>query len=153
VTKRLSLEPDPALAADCAFCRIARGEEEAIVVCDDEDCIAFFPESPATPGHTLVIPRRHVQHFLQVDEPLGERLMSMVSRVGGAIEKALRPEGMNLISSAGSAATQTVPHLHLHVVPRWSTDAIGDIWPPKTPMEEALEEDLAERIRGACSDS
>lgn len=149
----LSLKLDPSLEADCAFCRIVRGEEEATAVCESDDCLAFIPENPATRGHTLVIPREHVQHFLELEPALGESLMSMVVRVSRAVQSTVNPEGMNLVSSAGAAATQTVPHLHIHVVPRWSTDEIGDIWPPKRPMDEALEEDLAERIRAACSDS
>jgi diadenosine tetraphosphate (Ap4A) HIT family hydrolase len=148
--ERLTLAASPGAESDCAFCRIARGEEAANIVCDNVEALAFFPENPATPGHTLVIPRRHVQNFLLTDDQLDAHLMTMVRRVGGALARVLQPEGLNLISSAGTVATQTVPHLHLHVVPRWSTDAIGDIWPPKEPMDEALEEDLAERIRAAC---
>ena len=148
---KLSLEPDPTAESDCAFCRIAKGETDTTVVCESDESIAFFPENPATPGHTLVIPRKHVQHFLMMDPRLSENLMSMVVRVGRALESTVKPEGMNLISSAGTAATQTVPHLHLHVVPRWSSDAIGEIWPPKEPMGEALEDDLGERVRAACA--
>lgn len=151
MAEALTMEFDATLESDCTFCQIARGEVEATVVCESDRCLAFFPENPATPGHTLVIPRTHVQHFLQMDAPLGESLMSMVVCVGRALESTVNPEGMNLISSAGAAATQTVPHLHLHVVPRWTHDAIGDIWPPKKSMDEALEEDLAERIRATCA--
>jgi histidine triad (HIT) family protein len=57
---------------------------------------------------------------------------------------------MNLITSAGAAAEQTVPHLHLHVVPRWSDDGFGEIWAPKKPLAHSLEKDAAERIRAAC---
>jgi histidine triad (HIT) family protein len=146
----LTLTSDPTLEQSCAFCRIARDEEAAEVVWEDSEGLAFFPESPATPGHTLVIPRAHVQNLLNAEAPLAEHLMSMAVRVGRAIESTLHPEGMNWISSAGSAAAQTVPHLHLHIVPRWSGDAIGDIWPPKHPMDAAIEHDLAERIRAAC---
>jgi histidine triad (HIT) family protein len=63
----------------------------------------------------------------------------------------LDPDGMNLITSSGSAAEQTVFHLHLHVVPRWRNDAIGRIWPPEKPMSEVVKENLADRIRDACA--
>jgi histidine triad (HIT) family protein len=148
--KRLDLAADPALEDDCEFCRIARGEATADVVCESEDCVAFFPLMPATKGHTLVVPRKHVQNFLLAGPGLGASLMSMAVKVGRALDGVLRPEGMNLISSAGSAAQQTEPHLHLHVVPRWTNDDIGKIWPPKRPTSEALMEDLAERVRTAC---
>jgi histidine triad (HIT) family protein len=147
----LTLSPDPMLEKDCDFCRIARGEAEADVVCESSDFLAFFPRTPATRGHTLVIPRRHVQNFLLLDAALGASLMSMVVRVGAALADILHPEGMNLISSAGSVAQQTEPHLHLHVVPRWADDDIDDIWPPKTPSSKQGLQRLAERVRDACS--
>lgn len=148
----IELMADPALQTHCAFCRIARGEELATVVCATDECVAFFPETPATPGHTLVIPRQHIQNFLLLESQLACHLVSMVIRVGRAIERALNPEGMNLITSAGAAATQTVPHVHFHVVPRWFHDEIGDIWPPKKAMNRDLEENLAERISAACEE-
>ncbi len=147
---QLTLASDPTLEQDCDFCRIARGEARTEVVCASKDCLAFFPLTPATRGHTLVIPRRHVQNFLLADATLGAGLMSMVVRVGAALVEVLHPQGMNLISSAGSVALQTEPHLHLHVVPRWANDDIGDIWPPQKSSSEALMEKLAEQLRAVC---
>lgn len=142
-------QPDP----HCDFCKIARGEDpSAEIVCEGETWVAFFPLGPATPGHTLVIPRAHVASVWDLEDAsqAGE-LMNAVIRVGRAINKALDPEGMNLISSAGAAAEQTVFHLHLHVVPRWSRDGFGQIWPVKDRRyEDAQLENVAERIRAAC---
>ena len=73
----------------------------------------------------------------------------MVVRTGQAICSALRPEGMNLISSAGQAASQTVPHLHLHLVPRWPGDSMGNIWPPSPPLDGGLLDETAEAISEA----
>jgi histidine triad (HIT) family protein len=75
--------------------------------------------------------------------------MGAVRRVGKAIQKAVEPEGMNLITSAGRAAEQTVFHLHLHLVPRWLDDEL-DIWPAKKLMPRDLKEDLASAVRDAC---
>lgn len=136
---------------ECAFCAIALGNDRsAEVVCEDKDWVAFFPLNPATPGHTLVIPRRHVADLWQVDPPLGAELMAAVIRVGHAIDQALKPEGMNLISSAGETAEQTVFHLHLHVVPRWRKDGFGKIWPVGDRYEDANLAGFADRIRDAC---
>lgn len=137
----------------CPFCRIARGQDPSVqIVCEGQLWVAFFPPEPATPGHTLVIPREHVPDVWGLDKALGGDLMSAVVGVGRAIQAGIQPapEGMNLISSSGSAAEQTVFHVHLHVVPRWRRDRIGRIWPPKRRMNEELKEDLAERIREAC---
>ena len=137
---------------DCAFCAIARGEDSSVeIVCETESWIAFFPKDPATPGHTLVIPRVHVTDLWEVESPLGSELMAAVIRVGRAIDKALKPEGMNLITSSGKVAEQTVFHLHLHIVPRWKRDNFGSIWPIKgKKYEDTTIEAVADRIRKAC---
>jgi histidine triad (HIT) family protein len=141
-------------AADCDFCLIARGEDEsAEVVCAAADWVAFLPPTPATLGHTLVIPRSHVRDFLALDPALGASLMDGIVRVGLAIRTALSPDGMNLISSSGEAAQQTVFHLHFHLVPRRLGDRIGNIWPLDRPIEEEVKEGLADLIRSACSSS
>lgn len=76
--------------------------------------------------------------------------MRAVIQVGNAIQAAVVPEGMNLISSSGTAAEQTVFHVHFHLVPRWHRDGIGRIWPPKTRMSEEIKENLADAIRERC---
>ena len=140
-------------SASCDFCAIGRGGDPSVeVVCEGIDWVAFFPLNPATPGHTLIIPRRHVADLWQADPPLGADLMMAAIRVGHAIDSAMTPEGMNLITSAGRIAEQTVFHLHLHVVPRWHRDGFGDIWPPRGRYEDADLGDVAERIREACAD-
>ena len=132
---------------DCAFCKIVRGETPAEVVFESDTALAFFPPEPATRGHTLVIPKRHVRDFLDLASEDVPGLGDAVLRVGNGLKHELTPEGMNLISSAGSAASQTVMHLHVHLVPRWNGDAVGEIWPPKQPTSEAALEGLADRMR------
>jgi histidine triad (HIT) family protein len=79
--------------------------------------------------------------------------MAAVIKVGRAIKSALEPEGMNLISSAGEAAEQTIFHLHMHLVPRWQQDGFGRIWPNKERWEDVELGDVANRIRQACADA
>jgi histidine triad (HIT) family protein len=140
-------------AKACEFCAIARGEDRSVeVVCEGGGWLAFFPLNPATPGHTLVIPRTHLSDLWEVDPPLDAELMTAVIRVGRSIDAALSPEGMNLITSAGKAAEQTVFHLHFHIVPRWHRDGFGRIWPTEHRYEDADLNDVADRIREACSE-
>jgi histidine triad (HIT) family protein len=120
------------------------------VVCEEASWIAFFPLKPATPGHTLVVPRRHVVDIWSVDAALAAELMTGVVRVGRAIRAALTPDGMNLISSSGAVAEQTVYHLHLHVVPRFQDDGFGEIWPSKRELEGLDVSALGASIREAC---
>jgi histidine triad (HIT) family protein len=136
---------------DCDFCAIAQDRDESVeVVCQDENWIAFFPLNPATPGHTLVIPRSHIVDLWHIGPWAASELMSAVIRVGRAIDTALKPEGMNLITSAGRTAEQTVFHLHLHIVPRWQRDGFGRIWPVEGKFESGDLADVADRIREAC---
>lgn len=136
---------------DCPFCAIARGEDNSVeVICEGSSWVAFFPLDPATPGHTLVIPRAHVANLWDVRGSLAGELMDGVIRVGSAVQAAIAPEGMNLITSDGEAAEQTVFHLHLHVVPRWHRDGFGRIWPTGDRYDEDSLGGVADRIRMAC---
>lgn len=135
----------------CDFCRIASGEERSVeVVCEGDEWVAFFPLHPATKGHTLVIPRRHLTDIWELEPPLSSGLMTAVIRVGRAIQAAVRPEGMNLVTSKGSAAEQTVFHLHLHLLPRWMGDGFDNIWPTISDVDESALAPVADRIRAEC---
>jgi len=114
---------------DCDFCGIVRGEQPAQVVYETEAVLAFLPLNPAATGHTLVIPRLHTPDFLSCPAPLAGTLAAAAAHVGRAVRAAVAADGMNLITSAGKAASQTVFHLHVHLVPRWDGDALGRLWP------------------------
>jgi histidine triad (HIT) family protein len=138
--------------SNCDFCAIAGGDVRGTqIVCEDDNWIAFFPIHPATPGHTLVIPRIHVVNLWEADLDLGAELMRSVIRVGNAIGEAVHPQGMNLITSAGRTAEQSVYHLHLHIVPRWERDGFGRIWPVDGKFDDESLGDVAEKIRAACN--
>lgn len=133
---------------ECPFCRIVRGRDPSVeIVGEATDWVAFFPNAPATPGHTLVVPREHVANYWLLPEDLASDLSIGALRVGNAVQEALGPEGMNLITSSGEAAEQTILHLHLHVLPRWANDNMGPIWPPKHEIDSGTERRLADRVR------
>jgi histidine triad (HIT) family protein len=133
---------------ECAFCRIANGQDTSVHLLHSEpEWLAFFPDAPATIGHTLVIPRAHVPHFWALTVEQAGILAGGCLRVGQAIEQALAPEGMNLITSRGRAAEQSVPHVHVHVLPRWADDPVDPIWPAKQPPDSAALVRAAEQVR------
>jgi histidine triad (HIT) family protein len=135
----------------CEFCKIGAGDAPAEVICEGENWLAFFPLNPATPGHTLVITREHYTDLWEVDNgPLAGDLMQAVIKVGRAVQAALSPDGMNLVTSSGKTAEQTVFHLHLHVVPRWKGDGFGKIWPTDHRYDIEDLEDVADKIRRHC---
>jgi histidine triad (HIT) family protein len=134
----------------CPFCAIAAGTgSQARVVYRDHHVTAFFPLEPATPGHTLLIPNRHVQDLGELTRQEGHDLVDATRRVVGAIRESLAPEGLNVIQSNGEAATQTVPHLHVHLVPRWSEDRMGLRWPDGPAEDEAGEARTLASVRSA----
>lgn len=134
------------------FCAISVGTADPMpeILCEADLWIAFSPLEPATPGHTLVIPRVHSPDLWTLENRVARELMSAAQRVGNAVESALSPDGMNLITSSGSAAEQTIFHVHLHVVPRWHDDGFGRIWPADGQVSKRVEADAVERIRTAC---
>jgi histidine triad (HIT) family protein len=107
---------------DCIFCRIVQGVEPANVVVRWSDAIAIVPRNPVTRGHVLVIPKQHVQDYL--DDPA-------VSAMVTARAAEIAPHPSNLITSAGALASQTVYHLHAHVVPRREGDGLPLPWTPQ----------------------
>ncbi|MEV0118512.1 HIT family protein [Streptomyces sp. NPDC050844] len=133
--------------SECPFCLIVQEHSMAEVVFESPDNIAFFPLNPATLGHTLVVPKKHVRDLWDLESEAAKSLMDSTLRVAQGLRVALRPQGINLINSSGSAASQTIFHLHMHLVPRWDDDRVGNIWPPKRPMEAAVRERLADEVR------
>jgi histidine triad (HIT) family protein len=136
---------------DCAFCKIVHGDAPARVVYETNDCLAFLPLTPATRGHTLLVSKQHVRDIWSLDIELGTKMLSATLLISHALKASLKPDGLNVINSAGEAASQTVYHVHIHLVPRWYNDHIGDIWPPKEPWHEETLDDLAEVVRAACT--
>lgn len=107
---------------DCPFCaRIAAGEYDYH---DDHD-VAFQPLNPVTPGHFLVVPRKHMESAL---EPFAPILLGGAMRLAAILARRMDLTNCNFINSAGPAATQTVPHLHVHVVPRRPGDGLALPW-------------------------
>lgn len=138
----------PPTDPDCPFCEIvARQEDDAREVFRTNEVVAFFPPEPATLGHTLLIPRAHVRDIWGLDPDLAAELGRQTIVLAGAVKRAIRPEGLNVIQSNGAAATQTVMHLHIHVVPRWEGDGVGRIWPPETHYSEGEKDDAWEALR------
>lgn len=138
-------------ANDCPFCEIVlRDDPDAREVYRDEHVAAFFPTEPAVLGHTIVVPRKHVPDIWSLDEETATHVARATLRLAGAIREAVEPEGLNIIQSNGEAATQTVLHLHVHLVPRWDGDAMGPIWPEATDYSESEKDEALKEVREAC---
>jgi histidine triad (HIT) family protein len=142
--------PD-AFDPDCPFCEIVtRVDDDAREVYRDEHVVAFFPTEPATLGHTLVVPRAHIPDIWSLDAPTATHLARATVLLAGAIKRTMQPAGLNVIQSNGEAATQTVRHLHVHLVPRQVDDKIGRIWPVETHYSETQKDETWARLRAEC---
>ncbi|MGW0285593.1 HIT family protein [Streptomyces sp. NPDC003236] len=136
---------------NCEFCSIGAGKAPALVVWQDVENLAFFPLRPAVVGHTLLIPKTHYKDLFGMPESALMSLMQAVAEVGRGLSRALRPDGMNVIHSAGRAASQTVFHAHVHLVPRWADDRFGGIWPPSEPEASEVKNEIANLVRAELS--
>ena len=135
---------------DCVFCRIRDGQIPSTRVYEDERTIAFMDINPLNEGHTLVIPRAHAATLYDADEADLQAAIATARRVARAIRQAIRPDGLNLLQANGAAAFQSVPHFHLHLVPRFTGDGKGFDW-PMVPGDRARIQAAAEKIRGALA--
>jgi histidine triad (HIT) family protein len=135
---------------DCVFCRIRDGQIPSTRVYEDERTIAFMDINPLNEGHTLVIPRAHAATIFDVDETDLRAAIATARRVATAIRVALRPDGLNLLQANGAAAFQSVPHFHLHLIPRFIGDGKGFDWPVVAGDRERIQA-AAGKIREALA--
>ena len=133
--------------SDCIFCAIVAGEAPAHLLDSDEHTVAFMDISPATPGHALVIPRRHSADLTEIEpEDLANTTIA-AQRLAARMRETLEPAGFNLINACGAAAWQTVFHFHIHVIPRYFEDPLQLPWVPRgADMDEIAR--TAAQIRG-----
>ncbi len=132
---------------DCIFCKIVSGEIPSVKVYEDDSAIAFMDINPLNDGHVLIIPKAHAATINEITQSDFVAVMSATHKLAAAVQKALNPEGINLMQLNGRAANQVVPHLHVHIVPRWSGDGLSICkWEPMAGNMEKIE-DVAERIR------
>jgi len=105
---------------NCIFCKIIRGEMPCYKIYEDEKIIAFLDINPWTRGHCLVAPKKHFQDIFDVDEETLSALISAVKKISSLAKKKLGAIGVNILQNNGELAGQLVPHIHFHVIPRYS---------------------------------
>lgn len=145
------------------FDRIIAGQIPASFAYQDAHCVAFMDINPITRGHTLVVPRRSVATLDRLDPALRAHLWEVVQRIGAAQRQGLGSRAQHLLVNDGKAASQSVPHVHIHVIPRYRGDTLRTvgrmIWHVTTltlPRRETAArradlDDSARRIREALA--
>jgi len=133
---------------DCVFCKIRDGQIPSTRIFEDERTLAFMDINPVNDGHCLVVTRAHAPTIFEVDVADLQAAVAAAQRVALALKRALAPDGLNLLQANGAAAFQSVPHFHLHLVPRWTGDGKGFDW-PLVPGDRVRIQGVAEKIRDA----
>ncbi|PWJ24774.1 histidine triad (HIT) family protein [Branchiibius hedensis] len=131
----------------CVFCSIVAGETPAFVVADDDQTISFLDVRPVFKGHVLVVPRQHIVTLGDLPSDLLAPYFAAVQRICVALPVALGAQGSWVAEN--NIVSQSVPHLHTHVVPRTKGDGLRGFFWPRTTYAQGEAQEYADRIRAA----
>jgi histidine triad (HIT) family protein len=135
-----------ASSGSCAFCQIVSGDAASHVVFEDERSLAFLDERPLFPGHSLLVPREHHETLLDLPDDLITTLFTNARLLARAMEAGLEAEGSFV--ALNNRVSQSVPHFHVHVVPRRRKDGLrGFFWPRQKYADDAHAEETARVLR------
>jgi histidine triad (HIT) family protein len=133
----------------CAFCAIVGGEAEADVVLETEHLVAFLDRRPVFKGHVLLVPRQHVGTLLDLPADLRDPVLAAAQRLAGAVVDGLGAQGSFV--AMNNVVSQSVPHLHVHVVPRTKGDGLRGFFWPRTTYADGEPGEYAARLREALA--
>lgn len=124
---------------ETVFSKIIAGEIPCAKVCEDEHSFAFMDAGQVNPGHVIVATKIPAETILDLDEDVTAALFRTVARVAKAVDAAFQPEGITILQANKPAGWQTVPHMHVHVLPRHDDDGVNLTWPRKEPPLDELQ--------------
>ena len=134
----------------CVFCRLVDGSLPAAFVHRDDRVVAFMDAGQVNDGHVIVATVRHVETIYGIDDDEAAAAFRLAARLARAVKREFGAAGVSILQANEPAGFQTVPHFHLHVLPRHPGDGVGLEWPAKRPPFERLAE-LSSRVRAALS--
>ncbi len=126
---------------DCIFCKIAEGEVDSEKIFETENVISFLDINPRAPGHSLVIPKKHVETLPELEDELVSEIFQMTKKVEKLLKNSLAPDAFTIGINDGKAAGQEIPHLHVNIIPRFKGDGGGPI---HSVVNNPPEEDVSE---------
>ena len=130
---------------DCIFCKIASGEVPSMKVYEDDLTLAFMDIGKDVDGHMLVIPKKHCKSILDCDWETLAAVMRTVKKLSNHLTEHCGYEGVNFLNASGECAEQSIPHLHIHIIPRKTDDGL-EVWPKFEGAKEDLQT-VFERVR------
>jgi histidine triad (HIT) family protein len=134
--------------SNCVFCKIRDGQIPSIKLHEDERTFVIMDINPLNSGHCLVILKAHAPTVWDAEPADLQAAIAVASKVALALRDTLKPDGLNMLQANGPAAFQSVPHYHLHLIPRWSNDGKGFDW-PLVAGDRAQIQAVGERLRQA----
>ena len=120
------------MTQSCLFCSIINNKIPAVIIYEDENFVALMDKYPINHGHSLVIPRSHHESLLSMTPSEVGKLYSIVSTVSKAVISAVHADGFSIGQNNGRAANQIIPHVHVHIIPRYAGDSREGKWPSRT---------------------
>jgi histidine triad (HIT) family protein len=133
---------------DCVFCKIRDGQIPSIKLVEDERTFAIMDINPVNSGHCLVIIKAHAPTVWDAAVEDLQAAVATAKRVAAAVREAVKPDGLNILQANGQAAFQSVPHYHLHLIPRWTRDGKGFDW-KLVPGDRAQIMAIGQKVRDA----
>jgi len=136
--------------ADCVFCKIRDGQIPSTKIYEDERTLCIMDINPLNAGHCLVFTKAHAATIYEAEVVDLQAAVATAQRVAAAQRRALKPDGLNMLQANGPAAFQSVPHFHLHLIPRWTNDGKGFDW-TLVPGDRDQIQKAGEKIRAALA--
>ena len=133
---------------DCVFCKIRDGQIPSVKIYEDERTLAIMDINPINSGHCLVLLKAHAPTVWDAEPADLQAAITAAKKVAQALRATVKPDGLNMLQANGPAAFQSVPHYHLHLIPRWENDGKGFDW-KLVPGDGAHIKAVGERLRQA----
>ena len=124
---------------DCIFCKLANGVFPTNSIYEDEDFNVLLDLAPATKGHALILPKQHADNLYELPDETAAKVLVLAKKLAKNMKAKLSCDGLNIVQNNGEVAGQTVLHFHLHLIPRYASDAQKIAWKPlEVPAEELV---------------
>lgn len=135
---------------ECLFCNIANGKFDSATIFENSEFRVILDKFPSGKGHTLVMPKKHYDNILEMDEQSVAKMFVIASKMAKVIKKILKCDGINILQNNGEAAGQTVNHVHVHIIPRFENDNVNIKWKTTTFADDEFEK-LAKELEKAMN--
>lgn len=124
---------------NCIFCKIANGEIPSRTLYEDEQFRVILDLNPAARGHALILPKDHAADLYELPDQYASAVLVLAKKMASVLKEKLKCDGLNLVQNNGEAAGQTVPHFHIHLIPRYAGDGQNINWKPTSPSADELD--------------